>query len=118
MRERLHFRGAVIALASAMVLVIVAAVLLVRGQDDGCPGRAVYHLAAGTCMDPSSLDVDGERAAVEAAVSRYDGSILFTTSGSHHVRFPVQDAAALDRIKDELTAAGFEVRYSLVIEVP
>ncbi len=98
-----------------LLALVIAAAGFVRGQDDDCPGRAVFHLAAGTCMDPSSLDVKGERARVEAAISRYDGSILFTTLAGHHVRFPVDDPTALDRIKDELTSAGFEVQYSLVL---
>jgi catechol 2,3-dioxygenase-like lactoylglutathione lyase family enzyme len=68
-------------------------------------------------MDPSSLDVDGERDRVEAAVAEYGGTILFTTLGGHHVRFPVDDPTALDRIKDALMAAGFEVRYSLILEL-
>lgn len=69
-------------------------------------------------MDPSSLDVRGERAAVEAAISANGGVILFTTLGTYHVRFPVRDPDALDQIKADLTAAGFDVRYSLVLKVP
>jgi hypothetical protein len=116
-RERLRRWRVVVAILIVSVVVLPAVLLLSR-QDEGCPGETVYHLAAGTCMDPTSLLVIGEQPLVEAAIARHDGSILFTTRGSHHVRFPVNDPAALDRIKDELAAAGFDVRYSLVLEFP
>ena len=55
---------------------------------------------------------------MEAAISANGGVILFTTLGTYHVRFPVRDPDALDQIKADLTAAGFDVRYSLVLKVP
>jgi hypothetical protein len=116
MRERLHLPR--VGVAIAMLGLALGAVGCVGGQDDGCPGVAVYHLPAGTCVNPSALEVTGVRVHVEAAISSYDGSILYTTSGSHHVRFPGDDLATLDRIKDEMTEAGFEVRYSTVLELP
>jgi hypothetical protein len=45
------------------------AVGVVGVQVSGRPGSL-------SCMDPSSLDVKGERVRVEAAISRYNGSIL------------------------------------------
>jgi len=116
MRERMRHPAVVVPIVLLVLIVAVAG--LVRGQNDDCPGRAVFHLPAGTCMNPSSLEVDGERNRVEAAIFPYGGTILYTTFGSHHVRFPVDDIDALDRIKDELTEAGFEVRYTLVLELP
>ena len=113
MRDRVRQRWLVFAIV--LLMTAVALVVLLQTRDDGCTDPSVFHLPAGTCISPSSLEVDGERGRVEAAIARYNGSILFTTFGSHHVRFPIDDLTGLDRIKDELTAAGFEVQYSLVL---
>jgi hypothetical protein len=114
LRERQSQSGVFVAIA-LFALAVVAVVT--RPTDDRCPSGTVYHLPAGTCIAPSSLILEGDVSDVEAAIAPYQGSILFTTFGMHHVRFPVESLAALDRVKDKLVEAGFEVRYSLVLLV-
>jgi hypothetical protein len=104
----------------AMVLLIPFVVILGcdRGQPNGCPTGTVFHAPAGSCVNPSALEVDGDLARVQSVTSEYAGQILYSIGNSHHVRFPVADVTALDRIKGEMTAAGLQVHYSLVLELP
>lgn len=100
-----------------LVAMLRASVSCGRPQATACPDPAIYYLPAGSCMNPSTLEVSGDRERVEAAIARHKGSILFTTQVGHHVTFPEDDPVALDRIKDDLTRAGLDVQYSFLIDL-
>lgn len=111
-------KPAVVVVVAVIILVIGGVVFVLgRSNADGCPTGSVFHPPAGTCIVRDVLVVSGEKDAVEAAVAKLNGQIRWTTFGSHNVQFRVADLSELDRIKEDLTRAGFEVRYALVADL-
>jgi hypothetical protein len=62
--------------------------------------------------------IDGDRATVEEAVAVYDGQIIGDSrpGHAHSVSFPVESTDELDRIKNELSKAGFATRYLIPLD--
>ena len=105
----------VVVVVAVMIVALGGVFVLGRPNGDSCPAGSVFHLPAGTCILPDVLVVSGEKDAVEAAVANLNGQVRWTTFGtSHNVQFRVADLGELDRIKESLTTAGFNVRYALV----
>jgi hypothetical protein len=110
-----------LAAALVLVLLVVAGLVFVRAQDDGCPDPWVMFEA--TCTIPNELVVmtkgDQDRADVEAAILSSGGEIVFVVDGTgiYTVRYPVDSPAELAPFKAALEAAGFTVAYSFMMEL-
>jgi hypothetical protein len=96
-------------------LLVVAAVVVVRAQGDGCPDPWVMY--DHTCTIPNELVVltntGQDRSDVESAIAASGGQIVFAVeeAGAYEVRFPVNSPDELAPLKAVLEAAGFTVAY-------
>jgi hypothetical protein len=107
--------------AIALAFLLVAAVVIVRAQDDGCPDPWVMYEEV--CTIPNELVVmtndDQDRSDLEAAVAPLSGKVVFEVDGAgiYSVRFPVAGPAEMAPFIEVLESAGFTVGYSYMVEL-
>jgi hypothetical protein len=112
-------RGLLLSGLIAIAALLLAALVMAGCSllhDDGCEGDSVFHPPAGICIIPNDLLLTSpDRQAVQAAIEPFGGHIVTTVLTSYHfVRFPVDGLQELDRIKEELSRAGWDVQYHRV----
>jgi hypothetical protein len=106
---------------SVLGVLLVAALVFVRAQDDGCPdGWVMYE---DDCTVPNELVVmtstGQDRADVQAAIASSNGQIVFAVddAGIYTIRYPVEGPADLAPLKEALESAGFRVAYQSMVEL-